>query len=228
MEVDIAGSLATGSGEQEADGGTAWPAEALIQLCGRGRRVWAALHGPCNMLVWWSLRHGGVTGSGHDRHCAVGTDAVWCDVACVKRIRRHRGGALAPPLMSGFGRFGEVGSGARAPPLRRRIRLNRLYSLQSLSYSTDRCLSCLIPTTPPCHGAHQNSMPAQQKSCGKSRPADALQLQQTFASLMPPACSLRSDQTSGGRTDTARNQRLALLQPASPSPPARWEPMSDR
>ena len=167
MEVDIAGSLATGSGEQEADGGTAWPAEALIQLCCRGRRVWAALHGPCNMLVWWSLRHGGVTGSGHDRHCAVGIDAVWSDFACVKRIRRHRGGALALPLTSGFGRFGEVGSGARAPPLRRRIRLNRLYSLQSLPYSTDRCLSCLIPTTPPCHGAHQNSMPAQPKELAK-------------------------------------------------------------
>ena len=105
MEFDIAGFLATGSGEQEAGGGTEWPAEALIQLCGRGRRVWAALHGPCNMLVWWSLRHGGVTGSGHDRHCAVGTDAVWSDFACVKRIRRHRGGALAPPLTSGFGRF---------------------------------------------------------------------------------------------------------------------------
>ena len=84
-------------------------------------------HGPCHMLVWWSLRHGGVTGSGHDRHCAVGIDAVWKDVACVKRIWRHRGGALAPPLTSGFGRFGEVGSGASAPPLRRRIRLNRLY-----------------------------------------------------------------------------------------------------
>ena len=167
MEVDIAGSLATGSGEQEADGGTAWPAEALIQLCGHGRRVWAALHGPCNMLVWWSLRHGGVTGSGHDRHCAVGIDAVWKDVACVKRIWRHRGGALAPPLTSGFGRFGEVGSGAGAPPLRRRIRLNRLYSLQSPSYSTDRCLSCQITATPPCHGAHQNSMPAQPKELAK-------------------------------------------------------------
>ena len=171
---------------KEADGGPAWPAEALLQLCGRGRRVWAALHGPCNMLVWWSLRHGGVTGPGHDRHCAVGTDAVWSDFACVKRIRRHRGGALAPPLTSGFGRFGEVGSGASAPHLRRRIRLNRLYSLQSLPYSTDRCLSCLIPATPPCHGAHQNSIPAQPKepakvdqpthySCSRPFPASCLQ-----------------------------------------------------
>ena len=72
MEVEVAGSLATGSGQQEADGRPAWPAEALLQLCGRGQRVWAALHGPCNMLVWWSLRHGGVTGSGHDRHRADG------------------------------------------------------------------------------------------------------------------------------------------------------------
>ena len=129
MEVDIAGSLATGSGEQEADGGPAWPAEALLQLCGRGQRVWAALHGPCNMLVWWSLRHGGVTGSGHDRHRADGIGAVWSDFAYVKRIRGHRGGALAPSQTSGCSprRFREVGSGASAPPLRRRIRLNRLY-----------------------------------------------------------------------------------------------------
>ena len=126
-----------------------------------------------------------------------------------------------------FGRFGEVGSGASAPPLRRRIRLNRLYSPHTLAYSTDRCLSCLIPATPPCHGAHQNSMPATAKRAGKSRPADAVQLQQTLASLIHPACSLRSDHTSGGRTGPARNQRLVLLQPASPSPPARWEPMSD-
>ena len=140
-------------------------------------------HATCWSGAPW---YGGVTGSGHDRHCAVGIDAVWSDFACVKRIRRHRGGALAPPLMSGFGRFGEVGSGARAPPLRRRIRLNRLYSLQSLSYSTDRCLSCLIPATPPCHGAHQNSMPAQPKvlakvdqpthySCSRPLPASFLQ-----------------------------------------------------
>lgn len=95
MEVDVSGSLATGSGAQEADGRPAWSAEALLQLCGRGQRVWAALHGPCNMLVWWSLRHGGVTGSGHDRHRADGIGAVWSDFACVKRIRRHRGGALA-------------------------------------------------------------------------------------------------------------------------------------
>ena len=79
-----------------------------------------------------------------------------------------------------------------------------------------------MPWCPP----EQHARPA--KRAGKSRPADALQLQQTFASLMPPAFSLGSDQTSGGRTDTARNQRLPLLQPASPSPPARWEPMSDR
>ena len=102
MEVDVSGSLATGSGAQEADGRPAWPAEALLQLCGRGQRVWAALHGPCNMLAWWSLRHGGVTGSGHDRHRADGIGAVWSDFACVKRIRRHRGGALAPPRTSRF------------------------------------------------------------------------------------------------------------------------------
>ena len=64
-----------------------------------------SIHGPCNMLVWWSLRHGGVTGSGHDRHRADGIGAVWSDFACVKRVRRHRGGALALPLTSGFGRF---------------------------------------------------------------------------------------------------------------------------
>ena len=188
MEVEVAGSLVTGSGQQEADGRPAWPAGALLQLCGRGQRVWAALHGPCNMLVWWSLRHGGVTGSGHDRHRADGIGTVWSDLACVKLIRRHRGGALAPPRTSGFGRFGEVGRGASAPPLRRRIRLNRLYSPHSLSYSTDRCLSCLIPVTPPCHGAHQNSMPAQPKEPAKvdqpthyscSRPLPASELQPT-------------------------------------------------
>ena len=169
MEVEVAGSLATGSGQQEADGRPAWPAEALLQLCGRGQRVWAALHGPCNMLVWWSLRHGGVTGSGHDRHRADGIGAVWSDFACVKRIRRHRGGALAPPRTSGFGRFGEVGSGASAPPLRRRIRLNRLYSPHSLAYSTDRCLSCLIPATPPCPLVPtRTACPPSQKSWQKS------------------------------------------------------------
>ena len=81
MEVDVSGSLATGSGAQEADGRPAWSAEALLQLCGRGQRVWAALHGPCNMLVWWSLRHGGVTGSGHDRHRAD-------DIGALGRNRR--------------------------------------------------------------------------------------------------------------------------------------------
>ena len=65
------------------------------------------------------------------------------------------------------------------------------------------------------------------KRAGKSRPADAVQLQQTLASLRTPANSLRSDHSSGVRTGPARNQRLALLQPASPPPPARWEPMSD-
>ena len=180
------------------------------------------------MLVWWSLRHGGVTGSGHDRHCAVGIDAVWSDFACVKRIRRHRGGALALPLTSGFGRFGEGRkrgqSPAPAPPFTVKSTL-----ITSVTIIFDRSMPILpdsdhtaMPWCPP----EQHARPA--KRAGKSRPVDALRLQQTFASLMPPACSLRSDQTSGGRTDTARNQRLALLQPASPSPPARWEPMSDR
>ena len=42
-----------------------------------------------------------------------------------------------------------------------------------------------------------------------------------LANLTTPACSLESDLPSGGRTGTARNQRLALLQLASPSRPAR-------
>ena len=157
MEVDIAGSLATGSGEQEADGGPAWPAEALLHECGRGRRVWAALYGSCNMLVWWSLRHGGVTGPGHDRHCAVGIDAVWSDFACVKRIRRHRGGALAPPRTSGFGRFGEVGSGARAPPLRRRIRVNRESTHFSHYHIFDRSMPMLPDSELPTRGQRTHS-----------------------------------------------------------------------
>ena len=101
--------------------------------------------------------------------------------------------------------------------------------LASVTIILDRSMPILpdsghtaMPWCPP----EQHARPA--KRAGKSRPADALQLQQTLASLQPPACSLRSGQTSGGRTDTARNQRLPLLQPASPSPPARWEPMSDR
>ena len=58
--------------------------------------------GACDMLVWWSPWHGGVTGCGHGRHCAVGIGTVWSGFACVKRIRRHRGGALAPSQTSGF------------------------------------------------------------------------------------------------------------------------------
>ena len=69
----------------------------------------------CNMLVWWSLRHGGVTGSGHDRHRADGIGTVWSDLACVKLQRRHRGGALAPPRTSGFGRFGERSEAGPVP-----------------------------------------------------------------------------------------------------------------
>ena len=118
-------------------------------------------------------------------------------------------------------RFGEVGSGASAPPLRRRIRFSRLYSLHSLSLSTAQRLSCPILATPPCHGAHQDSIPARLRRAGKSRPVFAVQPQQTLANLTTPACSLESDLPSGGRTGTARNQRLALLQLASPSRPAR-------
>jgi hypothetical protein len=44
--------LDTGSDEQKVDGGLAWPARALLQLCGRDRRVWPALRGACDMLVW--------------------------------------------------------------------------------------------------------------------------------------------------------------------------------
>ena len=225
---DVSGSLATGSGAQDADCRPAWPAEALLQLCGRGQRVWAALHGPCNMLVWWSLRHDGVTGSGHDRHRADGIGAVWSDFACVKRIRRHRGGALAPPRTSGF--RGPIWRGrkrgqcpAPAPPYTVKSTL-----LTSVTVILDRSMPILpdsghtaMPWCPP----EQHARTA--KRAGKSRPADAVQLQQTLASLIHPACSLRSDHTSGGRTGPARNQRLVLLQPASPSPPARWEPMSD-
>ena len=46
------------------------------------------------------------------------------------------------------------------------------------------------------------------RRAGNSRPVDAVQRQQTLASLIPPVCSLRSDYVSGGRTGTARNQRL--------------------
>ena len=38
--------------KQKVDGGLAWPARALLQLCGRDRRVWPALRGACDMLVW--------------------------------------------------------------------------------------------------------------------------------------------------------------------------------
>ena len=118
-------------------------------------------------------------------------------------------------------RIWRVGSGASAPPLRRRIRFSRLYSLHSLSLSTAQRLSCPILATPPCHGAHQNSIPARLRRAGKSRPVFAVQPQQTLANLTTPACSLESDLPSGGRPGTARNQRLALLQLASPSRPAR-------
>jgi hypothetical protein len=46
------------------------------------------------------------------------------------------------------------------------------------------------------------------RRAGKSRPVDAVQLQQTFASPQPPVYSSRSDYISGDRTCTARNQRL--------------------
>ena len=118
-------------------------------------------------------------------------------------------------------RFGEVGSGASAPPLRRRTRFSRLYSLHLLSLSTAQRLSCPILATPPCHGAHQNSIPARLRRAGKSRPVFVVQPQQILASLTTPACSLESDLPSGGRTGTARNQRLALLQLDRPSRPAR-------
>eukprot|EP00964_Phaeocystis_antarctica_P087065 scaffold55186_cov69-Phaeocystis_antarctica.AAC.2 len=56
MEVADAGSLATVWAETEADGGLAWPATALLQLCGRDRRVWAALRG--HPACWSGGHHG--------------------------------------------------------------------------------------------------------------------------------------------------------------------------
>ena len=101
--------------------------------------------------------------------------------------------------------------------------------LTSVTVILDRSMPILpdsghtaMPWCPP----EQHARTAKSRA-GKSRPADAVQLQQTLASLIHTACSLRSDHTSGGCTGPARNHRLALLQPASPSPPARWEPMSD-
>ena len=105
----------------------------------------------------------------------------------------------------------------------------KLTVLTSVTVILDRSMPILpdsghtaMPWCPP----EQHARTAKSRA-GKSRPADAVQLQQTLASLIHPACSLRSDHTSGGCTGPARNHRLALLQPASPSPPARWEPMSD-
>ena len=51
--------------------GPVWPARALLQLCGRDRRVWSALRGACDMLVWWSPWHGGVNGAWTRYDCAV-------------------------------------------------------------------------------------------------------------------------------------------------------------
>ena len=56
MQVADAGSLTPGSGETEADGGLAWPARALLQLCGCDRRVWAALRG--HAACWSGGYHG--------------------------------------------------------------------------------------------------------------------------------------------------------------------------
>ena len=70
---------------------------------------------PCRMLVWRSPRHGSVTGPGYVRHCAVGTGTVWSDLACAKRIRRHRGGALAPPRTSEVGPLGERSEAGPVP-----------------------------------------------------------------------------------------------------------------
>ena len=101
--------------------------------------------------------------------------------------------------------------------------------LASVTIILDRSMPILpdsghtaMPWCPP----EQHARTAKSRA-GKSRPADAVQLQQTLASLIHPSCSLRSNHFSGGRTGPARNQRLALLQPASHPPPARWEPMSD-
>eukprot|EP00964_Phaeocystis_antarctica_P100793 scaffold66360_cov41-Phaeocystis_antarctica.AAC.2 len=57
MEVADAGSLTPGSSETEADDGLAWPARAFLQLCGRDRRVWAALRGHA---ACWSGGHLGM------------------------------------------------------------------------------------------------------------------------------------------------------------------------
>ena len=109
-----------------------------------------------------TTRHGGVTGSGHERHCA----RYWY---CMERLclckayTEAQGRGTRPVSDVRFSPissiFGEVGSGASAPPLRRRIRFNRPYSLYALSLSTARRLTCLNLATPPCHGAHQNSIP---------------------------------------------------------------------
>ena len=164
------------------------------------------------MLVWRSPRHGSVTGPGYVRHCAVGTGTVWSDLACAKRIRRHRGGALAPPAASDL-RFPRAiyGGGrkrgqcpAPAPP----------YTVQ-LTLLTP-CTVAIDSSTPnlpePGHTAMPWCPPEQHatrlRRAGNSRPVDAVQRQQTLASLIPPVCSLRSDYVSGGRTGTARNQRL--------------------
>ena len=62
-----------------------------------------------------------------------------------------------------------------------------------------------MPWCPPeQHGACRTRL----RRAGESRPVDALQLQQTFASPEPPVYSSRSDYISGDRTCTARNQRL--------------------
>ena len=99
--------------------------------------------------------------------------------------------------------------------------------LTSFTSILDRSMPILPdsgPTAMPWCPPEQHARTA--KRAGKSRPADAVQLQQTLASLRTPANSLRSDHSSGVRTGPARNQRLALLQLASHLP-ARWQPMSD-
>ncbi len=42
--------------KQKVDGGLAWPARALLQLCGCDRRVWAALRG--HAACWSGGYHG--------------------------------------------------------------------------------------------------------------------------------------------------------------------------
>ena len=151
------------------------------------------------------------------RDTVLGIGTVWSGFACVKRIRRHRGGALAPSRTSGFLRYHRyVWRGRKrgqcpafAAPYTVQPTLLTLCAV-TFDRSTPNLPESGHTAMPWCPPEQHTTAVAEvcMRRAGKSRPVDAVQLQQTFASPQPPVYSSRSDYISGDRTCTARNQRL--------------------